>query len=165
MLAVMYRKPVQFDQQATSAHSQPWLDMWVSFRGGALEIHMDGQEQEWVQSQASMPPAKTRLKPYLGDVAESLEALRLRVSGRTTRIQQDGLENVALRKAVQREILALNGYPREMMLRVWSKSRQYPAAAKHARMVLGAWKDALPGLTRLKLDWTWATPAEPQWEA
>ena len=74
---------------------------------------------------------------------------------------------MALRKAVQREIyiLALHGYPREMMLRVWSRSRQYPAAAKHARMVLGAWKDALPGLARLKPDWTWATPAEPQWEA
>ena len=80
MLTVMCRKPVQFDRQATSAHGQPWLDMWVSFRGGALEIHMDGQEQEWVQCQASVPPAKTRLKPYLGDEAESLEALRLHVS-------------------------------------------------------------------------------------
>ena len=115
--------------------------MWGSFRGGALEIHMDGQEQEWVQSQASMPPAKIRLKPYLGDVAEaarSLEALRLHVSGRTARIRQAGLDNVALHKAVQREIfvLALHGYPQEMMLRVWSRSRQYPAAAKHAHMVL-----------------------------
>ena len=168
MLAVMCRKPVQFDRQATSAHGQPWLDMWVSFRGGALEIHMDGQEQEWVQCQASKPPAKIRLKPYvMGDVAESLDALRLHVSGRIARLRQAGLDDVALHKAVQREILvfALHGYPREMMLRVWSRSRQYPAAAKHARNVLGAWKDALPGLARLKPDWTWATPAEPQWEA
>ena len=51
------------------------------------------------------------------------------------------------------------------MLRVWSRSRQYPAAAKQARLVLGAWKDAAPGLARLKPDWTWAKPAEPQWEA
>ena len=137
MLTAMYRKPVQFDRQATSAHGQPWLDMWVSFRGGTLEIHMDGQEQEWVQCQASMPPAKTRLKPYLGDEAESLEALRLHVSGRTARLRQAGLDDVALRRAVQREIrvLALHGYPREMMLRVWSKSRQYPAAAKLAHLI------------------------------
>ena len=87
---------------------------------------MDGQEQKWVQSQASKPPAKIRLKPYLGDLAESLEALRLHVSGRTARLRQAGLDDVALRKAVQREILvlALHGYPREMMLRVWSRSRQ-----------------------------------------
>ena len=111
MLVAMYRKPVQFDRQATSAHGQPWLDMWVSFRGGALEIHMDGQEQEWVLSQASMPPAKTRLKPYLGNVAESLEAFRLHVSGRTARLRQAGLDDMALHKAVQREIpvLALHG--------------------------------------------------------
>ena len=102
----MYRKPVQFDRQATSAHGQPWLDMWVSFRGGALEIHMDGQEQEWVQCQASKPPAKIRLKPYvMGDVAESLDALRLHVSGRIARLRQAGLDDVALHKAVQREIL------------------------------------------------------------
>ena len=44
MLAIMFRKLMQFDRQATSAHGQPWLDMWVSFRKGALEIHMDGQE-------------------------------------------------------------------------------------------------------------------------
>ena len=45
MLTVMYRKPLQFDRQATSAHGLPWLDMWVSFRGGALEIHMDGRSR------------------------------------------------------------------------------------------------------------------------
>ena len=87
-------------------------------------------------------------------MAESLEALRLHVSGRTARLRQAGLDDVALHKAVQRKIfiLALHGYPRKMMLRVWSKSRQYPAAAKHARMVLGAWKDALPGMARFKPD-------------
>ena len=167
MLTVMYRKPVQFDRQATSAHGQPWLDMWVSLRGGTLEIHMDRQEQEWVQCLASMPPAKTRLKPYLGDEAESLEALRLHVSGRTARLRQAGLDDAALLRAVQREILvlALHGYPREMMLRVWSKSRQYPAAAKLARLVLGTWGQAFPGLSRLRPDWAWAGPAIPQWEA
>ena len=167
MLTVMYRKPVQSDWQATSANGQPWLDMWVSLRGGTLEIHMDGQEQERVQSQASMPPAKTRLKPYLGDEAESFEALRLHVSGRTARLRQAGLDDAALLGAVQREILvlALHGYPREMMLQVWSKSRQYPAAAKLARLILGAWGRAFPGLSRPKPDWTWATPAAPQWEA
>ena len=167
MLTVMYRKPVQFDRQATSAHGQPWLDMWVSYRGEALEIHMDGQEQEWVQCQASMLPAKTRLKPYLGDEAESLEALRLHVSGRTARLRQAGLDNVALRRAVKREILvlALHGYPREMMLRVWSRSHQYPAAAKLARLILGTWKEAFPGLIRLRPEWAWAGPAVPQWEA
>ena len=136
MLAVMYRKLVQFDRQASSAHGQPWLDMWASFRDGALQIHMDGQEQEWVQCQASTPPAKTCLRPYLGDVAESLEALRLHVSGRIARLRQAGLDDVALRKAVQREILvfALHGYPREMMLRVWSRSRQYPAAQRQPSM-------------------------------
>ena len=166
MLTVMYRKPVQVDRQATSAHGQPWLDMWVSFRGGALEIHMDGQEQEWVQCQASMPHAKTRFKPFLGDGAESLEALRLHVSGRTARLRQAGLDDVALRRAVQREILvvALRGYPREMMLRVWSKSRQYPAAAKLARLVLGTWKEVFPGLARLGPDWAWVGPAVLQWE-
>ena len=140
MLAIMCRKPVQFDRQATSAHGQPWLDMWVSFRGRALEIHMDGQEQEWVQSLAAMPPSKTRLKPYLGDDPENLEALRLHVSGRTARHQQTGLDDTALLGAVQREVLvfALHGYPREMQLRVWSKSRQYPAAARLARQVLDA---------------------------
>ena len=78
-----------------------------------------------------------------------------------------GLDNVALHKAVQREILvfALHGYPREMMLRVWSRSRQYPAAARLARLILGAWGRAFPGLSRLRPDWTWARPAEPQWEA
>jgi hypothetical protein len=167
MLAVMYRKPVQFDRQATSAHGQPWLDMWVSLRGGTLEIHMDGQEQEWVQCLASTPPAKTRLKPYLGDEAESLEALRLHVSGRTARLRQAGLDDAALLGAVRREILvlALHGYPQEMMRRVWSRSRQYPAAARLARLVLGAWGRAFPGLSRLRPDWTWARPAEPQWEA
>ena len=141
--------------------------MWVSFRGGALEIHMDGQEQECVQCRASMPPAKTRFRPYLGDEAESLEALRLHVSGRTARLRQAGLDDVALRRAVQREILvpALHGYPREMMLRVRSKSRQYPAAAKLARLILDTWGQAFPGLARLRPDWAWATPAEPQWEA
>ena len=73
---------------------------------------MDGQEQVWVKSQASMPPAKIRFKPYLGDVAESLEALRLHVSGRTARLRQAGLDDVALDNAVRREIhvLALHGY-------------------------------------------------------
>ena len=167
MLTVMYRKPVQFDRQATAAHGQPWLDMWVSFRHGALEIHMDGQEQDWVQCQASVPPAKTRLKPYLGDDAASLEALRLHVSGRSARLRQAGLDDTALHLAVKREVLviALHGYPREMMRRVWSRSCQYPAAAKQARLVLGTWQDALPGLARLKPDWAWTAPAEPQWEA
>ena len=167
MLAVMYRKPVQFDRQATSAHGQPWLDMWVSLRGGTLEIHMDGQEQEWVQSRAAMPPSKTRLKLYLGDESESLEALSLHVSGRTARLRQADLDDAALFGAVQREVLvfALQGYPREMQLRVWSKSRQYPAAAKLARQVLNTWGRTFPGLSRLKPDWTWASPTEPQWEA
>ena len=167
MLTVMYRKPVQFDRQAASAHGQPWLDMWVTLRGGALEIHMDGQEQEWVQCQASMPPAKIRFKPYLGDEAESLGALRLHVSGRTARLQQAGLDDAALFGAVQREILAfaLHGYPREMVLRVWPRSRQYPAAARFARLILGAWGRAFPGLSRLRPDWTWARPAAPQWGA
>ena len=85
--------------------------MWVSLRGGALEIHMDGQEQEWVQSRAAMPPAKTRLKPYLA-TKPSLEALRLHVSGRTARLRQANLDDAALFGAVQREILvlALHGY-------------------------------------------------------
>ena len=167
MLAVMYRKPVQFDRQAMSAHGQPWLDMWVSLRGGALEIHMDGQGQECVQCRASMPPAKTRLKFYLGDETESLEALRLHISGRTARLRQAGLDDAALFGAVQREILvlALHGYPREMMLRVWSRSRQYPAAARLARRILDAWGRTFPGFFRLKPDWTWTTPAAPQWEA
>ena len=105
-------------------------------------------------------------KPYLGDEAESLEALRLHVSGRTARLRQAGLDDVALRRAVQREILvlALHGYPREMVLRVWSRSRQYPAAAKLARLILDTWGQAFPGLARLRPDWAWATPAEPQWE-
>ena len=164
MLAVMCRKPVQFDRQATSAHGQPWLDMWVLLRGGALEIHMDGQEQEWVPSRAAMPPAETRLSPYLGDETESLEALRLHVSGRTARFRQADLDDAALFGAVQREILvlALHGYPREMLLRVWSKSHQYPAAARLARRVLDAWGRTFPGLSRLQPDWTWATPAAPQ---
>ena len=167
MLALMYRKPVQFDRQATSTHGQPWLDMWVSFRGGTLEIHMDGQEQDWVQSRAAMPPSKTRLKPYLGDESGSLEALRLHVSGRTARLRQADLDDAALLGAVRREVLvfALHGYPWDMQLRVWSRSRQYPAAARLARQVLGAWGRAFPGLSRLRPDWTWASPAEPQWEA
>ena len=169
MLAVMYRKPVQFDRQATSAHGQPWLDMRVSLRGGALGIHMDGQEQEWVQRRASMPPAKTRLKPYLGDETESLEALRLHVSGRTARLRQVGLDDAALFGAVQREVfvLALHGYPREMMLRVWSDPN--PANTRRrlevARHILDAWGRTFRGLSGLKPDWTWATPAAPQWEA
>ena len=112
-------------------------------------------------------PAKTRLKPYLGDETESLEALRLHVSGRTARLRQAGLDDAALFGAVQREILvhALRGYPREMLLRVWSRSRQYLAAARLARRVLDAWGRTFPGLSRLKPDWTWATPATPQWEA
>ena len=112
-------------------------------------------------------PRQDRLKPFLGDEAESLEALRLHVSRRTARLRQAGLDDAALLGAVQREILvlALHGYPREMMLQVWSKSRQYPAAAKLARLILGAWGRAFPGLSRPKPDWTWATPAAPQWEA
>ena len=114
-----------------------------------------------------MPPAKTRLKPYLGDDAASLEALRLHVSGRSARLRQAGLDDTALHLAVKREVLviALHGYPREMMRRVLSRSCQYPAAAKQARLVLGTWQDALPGLARLKPDWAWTAPAEPQWEA
>jgi len=120
-----------------------------------------------VQSLAATPPSKTRLKPYLGDGPESLEALRLHVSGRTARLRQAGLDEAALLGAVQREVLvfALHGYPREMQLRVWSRSRQYPAAAKLARRVLEAWGRTFPGLSRLRPDWTWASPAEPQWEA
>ena len=49
MIGVMYRRPVQFDRQPSSAHGQPWLDMWVSFAGPTLRVHMDGQEQDWVQ--------------------------------------------------------------------------------------------------------------------
>ena len=155
MLTAMYRRPVQFDRQATSAHGQPWLDMWVSFRCGQLEIHMDGQEQEWVQCLAARPPAKFRLKPYLGDEEDSLEALRQHVSGRTARLKQAGLEGEALRKAVEREILvlALHGYPRELLLRVWSRARQYPAAARLGRQVLQVWGSVLPGLVRLRPDW------------
>jgi hypothetical protein len=167
MLRVMYRKPVQFDRQASSPHGQPWLDMWISFCGGSLRVHMDGQEQEWVQCLASRPPTKTRLKPYLGDEEGSLEALRLHVSGRTARLRQAGLDDEALRRAVEREILvlALHGYPRGMLLRVWSRSKQYPAAARHARLVLRAWEGVLPRLVRLRPDWTWETPAEPQFVA
>ena len=65
---------------------------------------MDGQEQEWVQSLAAMPPSKTRLKPYLGDEPESLEALRLHVSGRTARLRQADLDDTALLGAVRREV-------------------------------------------------------------
>ena len=128
---------------------------------------MDGQELEWVQSRAAMLPSKTRLKPYLGDESESFEALRLHVSGRTARLRQAGLDDAALLGAVQREVfvLALHGYPREMQLRVWSRSSQYPAAARLARQVLGAWGRTFPGLSRLRPDWTWASLAEPQWKA
>ena len=110
-----------------------------------------------------MPPTKIRLKLYLGDGAESLEALRLHVSGRTARLRQAGLDEVALRKAVQREILvlALHGYPREMMLRVWSRSRQYPAAAKLASLILGTWNEAFfrfePTQAGLGLGWSCST--------
>ena len=62
MLAVMYRKPVQFDRQGTSPHGQPWLDMWVAFSAGDLVIHMDGQEQDWV------PEAAARSAEEVGDV-------------------------------------------------------------------------------------------------
>ena len=167
MLSVMYRKPVQFDRQPSSPHGQPWLDMWVSFRRGALQIHMDGQEQEWVQCLAACPPSKTRLKPYLGDDAPSLEALRLHVSGRTARLRQAGLGPDALRRAVEREILvlALHGYPCDLLLRSWSRSRQYPEASRMARLVLRTWRSALPGLVRLRPDWSWQTPAEPVWRA
>ena len=128
---------------------------------------MDGQEQEWVQSLAAMPPSKTRLKPYLGDEPESLEALRLHVSGRTARLRQAGLGDMALLGAVRREVLvlALHGYPREMQLRVWSRSRQYPAAARLGHQALGARGRTFSGLSRFRPDWTWASPAEPQWEA
>jgi hypothetical protein len=167
MLGAMYRRPVQFDRQASSAHGQPWLDMWVSFSHGRLQIHMDGQEQEWVQCLAARPPAKFRLKPYLGDEEDSLEALRQHVSGRTARLKQAGLDDEALRRAVEREILvlALHGYPRDLMLRVWSRARQYPAAARLGRRVLQEWGEALPGLVRLRPDWAWGAPARPQWEA
>ena len=161
----MYRKPVQFDRQASSPHGQPWLDMWVSFSGDSLCIHMDGQEQDWAQCLAAGPPAKTRIKPYLGDDADSAEALRLHVSGRTARLRQAGLCDEALRRAVQREILvlALHGYPRDQVLRAWSRSRQYPEAAKSARMAIRQWERALPGLVRLRPDWTWEAAASPQW--
>ena len=43
-----------------------------------------------------MPPSKTRLEPYLGDESESLEALRLHVSGRTAQLRQAGLDDAAL---------------------------------------------------------------------
>ena len=126
---------------------------------------MDGQEQEWVQCLAARPPAKFRLKPYLGDAEDSLEALRQHVSGRTARLRQAGLTDDALRKAVQREILvlALHGYPCELMLRVWSRSRQYPAASRLGRLVLQLWDAAFPGLVRLRPDWAWEAPARPQW--
>ena len=128
---------------------------------------MDGQEQEWVLCLAACPPSKTRLKPYLGDDAPSLEALRLHVSGRTARLRQAGLSPEALRRAVEREILvlALHGYPCDLLLRSWSRCRQYPEASRLARLVLRTWRDALPGLVRLRPDWSWQAPAEPVWRA
>ncbi len=125
------------------------------------------RSRKWVQCLASRPPTKTRLKHYLGDEEGSLEALRLHVSGRTARLRQAGLDDEALRRAVEREILvlALHGYPRGMLFRVWSRSKQYPAAARHARLVLRAWEGVLPRLVRLRPDWTWETPAEPQFVA
>ena len=103
-----------------------------------------------MQCRAAMPPAKTRLKPYLDDETESLEALRLHVSGRTARLRQAGLDDAAPFGAVQREILvlAMHGYPREMLLRVWSRSRQYPAAARLLRT------------GRLGADLSWFVPAQ-----
>ena len=85
MLTVMFRQPVQFYRQAASAHGQPWLDMWVSFRGGALEIHMDGQEREWVQCQASMPPAKTRFTVSLTYAMEPRASRRSAYTSRGVR--------------------------------------------------------------------------------
>ena len=161
MLAVMYRKPVQFDRQETSPHGQPWLDMWVAFSDGDLVIHMDGQEQDWVAGMASCPPSKLRLKPYLGDVASSRDALRLHVSARAARLRQAALGPEELGRAVEREllVLALHGYPRAMLHEAWSRCPQHPAASAHARAVLNSWRVALPGLVRLRPDWTWGGPA------
>jgi hypothetical protein len=68
---------------------------------------------------------------------------------------------------VEREVLvlALHGYPRGLMLRVWSRSRQYPASARFGRQVLQAWGQVFPGLVRLQPYWAWESPASPQWEA
>ena len=135
MVSAMYRKPVQFDCQASSEIGQPWLDMWISFANGELQIHMGGQEQEWVQRLAAAPPSKMRLKPYLRDVACSTGVLRLHVSARMARLRQAVLEEPALRRAVERElfVLALHGYPRAMLRRAWARCPQYPAASQYTR--------------------------------
>jgi hypothetical protein len=165
MVDRMYRRPVQFDKQATSHLGQPWLDMWITFVGGDLRIHMDGQEHEWVSQFGATPPGRMRLKPYLGDEKCSWEALRLHVSARSARLRQAGLGEAELERAVEREIfiLALHGYPCAMMRSAWSKCHQFPTASRHARLVLQIWEQAFPGLARLVPDWSWERPARAEW--
>ena len=165
MVDGMYRKPVQFDRQATSLLGQPWLDMWITFTSGDMEIHMDGQEHEWVSSLGATPPSRLRLKPYLGDEACSWEALRLHVSARSARLRQAGLGVAELERAVAREVfvLALHGYPCAMMRSAWSRCHQCPAASRHARLLLKTWEWSLPGLVRLAPDWSWERPARAEW--
>ena len=165
MLGAMYTKPVQFDRQESSSHGQPWLDMWIAFHDGEMRIHMDGQEQAWIETMGASPPAKLRLKPYLGDEWASAEALRAHVSARLACLRQAGLDQEAMRAAVARELLVLSfhGYPRRHLLRAWSRCCQFPEASRHARLVLAAWWVAFPGLERLRPDWTWNTPVQAEW--
>ena len=166
MLGVMYTKPVQFDRQDSSSHGQPWLDLWIAFHDGEMRIHMDGQEQAWFDAMGACPPSKLRLKPYLEDERGSDEALRTHVSARLARLRQAGLDQEAMKAAVERELLVLSyhGYPRKRLIQAWSRCCQFPEASRHARLVLAAWEVALPGLTRLQPDWTWATPVRAKWE-
>ena len=115
-----------------------------------------------VAGMASSPPSKLRLKPYLGDEECSRDALRLHVSGRLARLRQAVLGYEEMCSAVDREllVLALHGYPRRMLHDVWSRCPQYPAASVRARVVLDSWKVVMPGLVRLRPDWTWEGPAE-----
>ena len=131
-----------------------------------MVIHMDGQEQDWIEAFGSCLPSRLRIQPFLGDEACGRSVLRQHVSARTARLKQAGLDEAEMRCAVERELLllALYGYPRTMLQDTWSRCPQYPAAAKHARLVLQTWDGAFPGLARLQPDGSWGSRARAVWD-
>lgn len=130
-----------------------------------MRIHMDGQEHAWFEAMGASPSGKLRIKPYLGDERGSAEALRAHVSARLARLRQAGLDQEAMKAAVERELLVLpfHSYLRRQLLHAWSRCCQFPEASRHARLVLVAWRIASPRLERLRPDWTLATPVRAEW--
>ena len=137
----IYQQPVSFDAAKPAQLGVPWLDVWLRCDGLNLDVLAHGVEGPWRAAAAAGdvgPPAKFRLMPFQGVAMLDEQMLLALLNGKLNRWCSLDLSHVNLLRAVECElqIWALHGYPLGVMLKIWRRGRHYPAAVRHARIIL-----------------------------